>query len=151
MSTSFAYAQVGGSLGKDPEVRSLPSGVKVVNFSIAVEQGFGDKASTGWHNCVSFGDAALFAEKYLKKGSSVRVSGSLQVRSWDDKQTGAKRYVTEVIAHKIDFLESRSKSDSGQTTRAAAPAQTRQQAAPAPRATTPANDSPFDSDDDIPF
>ena len=145
MSSSFAYAQIGGGLGKDPESRSLPSGVKVVSFSIAVEQGYGDKISTGWHNCICFGEVAAFAEKYLKKGTGVRVTGSIQVRSWEDKQ-GAKRYTTEIIAHKIDFLESKAKSDANQTTRPAAQTQARQQEALAPRVAARPDDS-FD----IPF
>jgi single-strand DNA-binding protein len=149
MSNSFAYAQVGGSLGKDPESRSTPSGVKVVKFSIAVEQGYGDRVSTGWHDIVAFGDVAAFAEKHLKKGSSVRVIGTTEKRSWDDKQSGQKRYSTEVIAQKIDF------GDSGQKSGGSAPA-TRQQAAPparqqaVPAARAQAEADPFD-DDSIPF
>jgi single-strand DNA-binding protein len=141
MSSSFAYAQIGGSLGKDPEVKSTPNGTKVTTFSVAVEQGFGDNKTTGWFTVVSFKETAEFAEKHLKKGSAVRVSGTLQVRSWDDKTTGQKRYVTEVVAHKIDFGE-RGEAKSGQTqARAAAAPQTRQQQQPEPRAAV--SDDPF--------
>lgn len=150
MSASFAYAQIGGSLGKDPESRATTGGTKVVNFSVAVEQGFGDKTSTGWHNVVAFKDVAEFAEKHLKKGKSVRVSGSLQVRSWDDKQTGQKKYVTELVAHKIDFGDSGAgqKSDAPATRQAAAPP-ARQQAAPATRQTAPVESDEWGSE--IPF
>ena len=96
MSNSFAYCQVGGSLGRDPESKSTSGGNKVVNFSVAVEQGYGDNKSTGWFNVVAFKETAEFAEKHLKKGSAVRVVGNLQIRSWDDKTTGQKRYVTEI-------------------------------------------------------
>ena len=144
MSKGFSYAQVGGGLGRDPDIRSTPNGVKVANFSVAVDKGFGDKKSTHWFNVVAFKDLAEFAEKYLKKGSAVNVTGDLQTKSWVDKQSGANRTATEIVALRIDFADGGSKSDSGQTTRAAAPAQTRQQTAPAPRATTPAtDDDPF--------
>ena len=144
MSKGFSYAQVGGGLGRDPDIRSTPNGVKVANFSVAVDKGFGDKKSTHWFNVVAFKDLAEFAEKYLKKGSAVNVTGDLQTKSWVDKQSGANRTATEIVALRIDFADGGSKSDSGQTTRAAAPAQTRQQTAPAPRATTPVtDDDPF--------
>jgi single-strand DNA-binding protein len=149
---SFAYVQVGGSLGKDPEQKSTSSGTKVVNFSVAVEQGFGENKSTGWHNIVCFKDVAEFAAKHLKKGTAVRILGSLQVRSWDDKETGKKRYVTEVVAHKIDFGSG--DGFGGETQRAtrqerAVPAP-RQQAVPQTRAAAPVADE-FIGDDDIPF
>jgi single-strand DNA-binding protein len=144
VSSSFAYAQVAGNLGKDPESRATSGGAKVVNFTLAVEQGYGESRSTGWHNVVSFGDVALFAEKHLKKGSNVRVSGELRIRSYDDKQSGQKKYVTEVVAYKIDFGESRGESKAPATRQTAAPP-ARQQQAPATRA---AEADPFD---DIPF
>ena len=148
MSKGFSFAQIGGVLGRDPESRSTPNGVKVVTFSVAVEKGFGDKASTSWFNVVAFDKNADFAEKYLKKGKSVIVSGDLQIKSWDDKQTGAKRQSTEVIARSIDFADTGTRSEGGTTRQAPAP---RQQAAPQPRAATV---DPFQTelaDDDIPF
>ena len=147
MSASFSYAQIGGNLGKDPESRALPTGAKIVSFSVAVEKGWGDKKSTSWINVVSFDKAAEFAEKYLKKGKAVRVSGELQTRSWDDKQTGQKRYSTEVIAYKIDFADTGGGGDKAQATRQerATPAP-RQQAAPEPRAATSDIPNEFDPD-----
>lgn len=138
MSKGFSFAQVGGTIGRDPESRSTPGGVKVVSFSVAVEKGFGDRVSTSWFNIVCFDKNAEFAEKHLKKGKSVIVSGDLQIKSWDDKQTGAKRTSTEVIAYKIDFADTGTRSE-GSTRPAPA---TRQQAAPQPRAEAPANDDP---------
>ena len=136
MSTGFSYAQVGGFLARDPEIRSTPSGVKVVSFGVGVGKGFGDRASTSWFNVICFKDIAEFAEKYLKKGKSVLVSGDLQVRSWEDKNTGQKRTTTEIIAYKIDFMDTGgSKSES--PARAAAPQARRETQAPAPRATAP--------------
>ena len=143
MSKGFSFAQVGGTLGRDPESRSTSGGTKVVNFSIAVEKGFGEKASTSWFNIIAFDKNAEFAEKYLKKGKPVVISGDLQVRSWDDKQTGQKRTATEIVAYKIDFADSGSRGNSNEPrTATQAP---RQQAAPQARATTPADD-PFDED-----
>lgn len=145
MSRGFSAAQVKGTLGRDPESRAIPSGAKVVNFSVAVERGFGDKSITDWRNVVCWGQLAEFAEKYLKKGKSVYVTGELQDRSWDDKQSGAKRTVTEIRADRIEFADdggSKSGSGTRQERTASAPA-TRQQAAPPVRtASAPANDDP---------
>jgi len=91
-----------GNLGKDPEVRSMQNGGKVANLSIATSESWRDKATgekkekTEWHRVVIFGNLAEIAEKYLKKGSKVYVSGSLQTRKWTD-QSGAEKYSTEVV------------------------------------------------------
>ena len=91
-----------GNLGKDPEVRSMQNGGKVANLSLATSESWRDKASgerkekTEWHRVVIFGNLAEIAEKYLKKGSKVYVSGSLQTRKWTD-QSGAEKYSTEVV------------------------------------------------------
>ena len=147
MSKGFTNAVIQGVLGRDPETRSTPSGAKVCNFSLAVEHGFGEKISTDWHNVVAWKERADFAEKYLKKGKAVAVSGELQNRSWDDKTTGAKRTVTELVADRIQFADLGGPKSEGQS-RTTAPA-TRQQTTPAPRAAAP---DPFDDDPDaIPF
>ena len=91
-----------GNLGKDPEVRSMQNGGKIANLSLATSESWRDKASgerkekTEWHRVVIFGNLAEIAEKYLKKGSKVYVSGSLQTRKWTD-QSGAEKYSTEVV------------------------------------------------------
>ncbi len=91
-----------GNLGKDPEVRSMQNGGKVANLSLATSESWRDKATgerkekTEWHRVVIFGNLAEIAEKYLKKGSKVYVSGSLQTRKWTD-QSGAEKYSTEVV------------------------------------------------------
>jgi single-strand DNA-binding protein len=91
-----------GNLGKDPEVRTLQNGGKVANLSLATSESWRDKSSgerkekTEWHRVVIFGNLADIAEKYLKKGSKVYVSGSLQTRKWTD-QSGAEKYTTEVV------------------------------------------------------
>jgi len=91
-----------GNLGRDPEVRTMQNGGKVANLSLATSESWRDKASgekkekTEWHRVVIFGNLAEIAEKYLKKGSKVYVSGSLQTRKWTD-QSGAEKYTTEVV------------------------------------------------------
>ncbi|MSO73238.1 MAG: single-stranded DNA-binding protein [Rhodospirillaceae bacterium] len=91
-----------GNLGRDPEVRTMQSGGKVTNLSIATSENWRDKATgekkekTEWHRVVIFGNLAEIAEKYLKKGSKVYVSGALQTRKWTD-QSGAEKYTTEVV------------------------------------------------------
>ena len=96
-----------GNLGADPEVRTLPSGNKVVNLSVATSESWRDKNSgerkekTEWHNVVIFNDQiAKVAEQYLKKGMKVYVEGQLQTRKWQD-QTGADKYTTEVVLQKF--------------------------------------------------
>src|ERR1700749_2206681 len=91
-----------GNLGRDPEVRTLQNGGKVANLSLATSESWRDKSSrerkekTESHRFVIFGQLADIAEKYLKKGSKVYVSGSLQTRKWTD-QSGTEKYTTEVV------------------------------------------------------
>jgi single-strand DNA-binding protein len=91
-----------GNLGKDPEVRTMQNGNKVANLTIATSETWRDKSSgerkekTEWHRVVIFGNLADIAEKYLKKGSKVYVSGSLQTRKWQNKD-GQDQYTTEVV------------------------------------------------------
>lgn len=104
-----------GNLGKDPEIRAIPSGAKVANFSIATTESYTGKDGqkqdkTEWHNIVMWRGLAEIAEKYLRKGSQVYVEGRLSTRSWDD-QSGNKRYMTEIIADNLVML---GKAGSGQ-------------------------------------
>ncbi len=97
-----------GNLGKDPEVRSVTSGAKVANFSVATTESYTDKTGqrvekTEWHNIVMWRGLAEVAEKYLRKGSQVYLEGRLQTRSWDD-QNGQRRYMTEVVADNLVML-----------------------------------------------
>ena len=91
-----------GNLGKDPEIRTMQNGNKVANMTLATSESWRDKASgekkekTEWHRVVIFGSLAEIAEKYLKKGSKVYISGALQTRKWQD-QSGADKYTTEVV------------------------------------------------------
>lgn len=101
-----------GNLGKDPELKFLPSGQPVANFSIATSEKWKDKSTgetkeqTEWHNIIMFGKLAEIAGQYLKKGSSVFVEGRLQTRKWQDKN-GQDRYTTEIIANEMKMLGGR--------------------------------------------
>jgi single-strand DNA-binding protein len=99
-------AMVYGNLTRDPEVRSLPSGIQVCSFSVATNRVYKDKEGrkqeqADFHNIVVFGRQAEIAAQYLKKGSGVFVEGRLQTRSWD--KDGAKQYRTEIVADRIQF------------------------------------------------
>lgn len=96
-----------GNLTRDPEMRSLPSGVAVSNFSVATNRVWKDRdgnkqESAEFHNVVVFNRQAETVSQYLKKGSSVLVEGRLQTRSWEG-QDGQKRYRTEIVADRVQF------------------------------------------------
>lgn len=100
-------AMVYGNLTRDPELRSLPSGIKVTTFSVATNRVYKDKngvrqESADYHNIVVFGRQAETSAQYLKKGSGVFVEGRMQTRSWDDKD-GQKKYRTELVAETVQF------------------------------------------------
>lgn len=116
-----------GNLGKDPELRYTNSGVPVATFSIATNETWKDQEGnvqerTEWHNVVAWQKLAEICGEWLKKGSKVYIEGRLQSRSWDDKNTGQKRYVTEIIANDMIMLDA--KGSAGRTPEApsAAPA-----------------------------
>ena len=102
-----------GNLGRDPEVRYLPSGGAVANVTIATSEAWRDKNTgqmqeqTEWHRVVFYGKLAEIAGEYLKKGSKVYVEGSLHTRKWQDKQTGQDKYSTEIKANTMQMLDSR--------------------------------------------
>ncbi len=95
-----------GNLGKDPEVKYTQSGMAVARFSLATTERAKDKEGnwqdkTEWHNLVAFGRTAEVAGEYLKKGRTVYIEGALRSSSWDDKETGQKKYKTEVIVNDL--------------------------------------------------
>ncbi len=97
-----------GNLTRDPELRSLPSSIKVCSFSLATNRVWKDKngarqESTDYHNVVVFGRQAETVAQYMKKGSSILVEGRMQTRSWDDKTSGEKKYRTEIVADRTQF------------------------------------------------
>jgi single-strand DNA-binding protein len=101
-----------GNLGKDPEVKYTPSGVPVAKFSIATNESYKDKGGewqerTEWHSIVAFQRLAEIVGEYVKKGSKLYVEGRLQTSSWEDKQSGEKKYRTEIVAQTIVLLDRR--------------------------------------------
>lgn len=132
-----------GTLGKDPEVRYLPSGGAICNLTMATSESWKDKATgqpqeqTEWHRVVFHGKLAEIAGEYLKKGSKVYVEGSLHTRKWQDKATGQDKYSTEVKAMSMQMLDSRQASPDSHE-----PAKARE-------AVSAAVDNEFN--DDIPF
>ena len=139
-----------GNLGKDPEVRYMPSGSAAANVALATSESWKDKQTgeqkerTEWHNIVFFGRLAEIAGEYLKKGSQIYVEGSLRTRKWQDK-SGNDRYTTEIVANEMQMLGSRGGSggggnynqDSGN--------------APASSSSSSSSGAGMDFDDDIPF
>ncbi len=100
-----------GNLGRDPEVRFTQSGRAVANFSVAttdswVDQEHGRQERTDWHNIVVWGKQAESCGQYLSKGGQVYVEGRIQTRSYEDRD-GNKRYITEIIAQRVQFLSTR--------------------------------------------
>jgi single-strand DNA-binding protein len=109
-----------GNLGKDPELSYTASGVAVAKFSIATNERWKDQDGnlqerTEWHNIVVWRKLAEICGQYLKKGSKVYLEGKLQTRSWDDKNTGVKRYTTEIVADDMIMLDAKGSgmNDSG--------------------------------------
>jgi single-strand DNA-binding protein len=99
-----------GRLGQDPEVRATPSGQTVASLRIATSESWikdGQREErTEWHRVVVWGKQAENVGKYLAKGRSVFVEGKLQTRSWDDATSGQKRFMTEIVASNVQFLDS---------------------------------------------
>ncbi|HEX3582930.1 MAG TPA: single-stranded DNA-binding protein [Thermoanaerobaculia bacterium] len=101
-----------GRLGKDPEVRSTPGGSTVTKFTVATDERYTDKAGekqerTEWHNIAAWGKLGEICGQYLRKGKLVYIEGSIRTDSWDDKESGQKRYRTEIIANTMKMLDRR--------------------------------------------
>lgn len=97
-----------GNLTRDPELKALPSGIKVCSFSVATNRVWKDQngvkqEAADFHNIVVFGRQAETVAQYMRKGSQVMVEGRMQTRSWDDAATGTKKYRTEVVADRVQF------------------------------------------------
>jgi single-strand DNA-binding protein len=113
-----------GTLGKDPELKYTPQGTAVAKFSMATNSSYKDKQSgewkeqTEWHNIVAWQRTAEIAAEYLKKGRQVYIEGRLQTRSWDDKESGQKKYMTEVIVNELVLVGGRPEGSGGEGSRA---------------------------------
>ena len=110
MTMSYSITILQGNLGRDPEVRHMPDGTAVATMSVATSRFWKDKAgerqeATEWHRVVAFGKIAESCGEYLKKGSGALVEGENRTREWEDKKLGGlKRYTTEIVANKVQFL-----------------------------------------------
>jgi single-strand DNA-binding protein len=107
-----------GRLGKDPEIRSTPGGQTVAKFSLATDEKFTDKSGekqerTEWHNIVAWARLAEICGQYLRKGSLVYIEGSIRTDSWEDKESGQKKYRTEIIAREMKMLDRKRDGDEG--------------------------------------
>ncbi|MFA7438383.1 single-stranded DNA-binding protein [Castellaniella sp.] len=148
-----------GNLGRDPEVRYSPDGAAICNLALATSSQWKDKSTgerreeTEWHRVVLFNRLAEIAGEYLRKGRAVYIEGRLRTRKWQDKETGADRYSTEIVADQMQMLGGR---DSADTDDGFDQAPARRPAAPRPaqqaRPAAPAAAADLsDMDDDIPF
>jgi single-strand DNA-binding protein len=139
MSRSLNKVMLLGHIGKEPEVRQMPNGKAVINFSVATSESWKDKQTgekqerTEWHNVVMYEKLAEIVAEYTHKGSKVYVEGTLRTRKWQDKE-GKDRYSTEVLGNQIILLDGKPSGEQ----RPAHPARS-----------APAEDHEFD--DDIPF
>lgn len=162
MSNDLNRCEFIGRLGKDPDMRYSPDGSPVCNFSLAVGWKTKDKEGVEWVRIVVFGKLAEICGEYLKKGKQIYISGRMTTRKWADKDTGADRFSTEVVADQMQMLGGREEGGSGgyddaprqQRAQVQRPAPQRneyanQRGGAAPQSNPAANLA--DMDDDIPF
>lgn len=105
----FSKAIIAGNVTRDPEMRTTPSGAQVCSFSVAVNRTFKDSSGNqqdqvSYIDCVAWGKSGELIAQYTKKGSSLLVSGRLEQRSWEDKNSGQRRSRTEVIVEDFTFM-----------------------------------------------
>lgn len=133
-----------GNLGRDPETKNTQSGTQITTFSVATSRRYNNRdgemqEDTEWHRIVAFGRLAEICGQYLRKGKQVYIEGRIQTRSWDDEQSGQKRYMTEIVAQEMQMLGRRGDApsdDFGEPPQAAA---------------STAGGMSSDEDDDLPF
>jgi len=156
-----------GNLGRDPEVRYSPEGAAICNLSLATTSQWKDKATgerreeTEWHRVVMYNRLAEIAGEYLRKGRPVYIEGRLKTRKWQDKDTGADRYSTEIVADQMQMLggrenesgsnENRTPPERGGQPRMSRPAPSRPQQQRETAGTGYNGANLADMDDDIPF
>jgi single-strand DNA-binding protein len=146
-----------GNVGKDPEIRSTAGGNMVANFTLATSDNQKDaqgawQERTEWHNLVAFKRTAEIVRDYVKKGSKLYIEGKITNRSWDDKESGQKRYKTEILVNELVLLSGRDEGGSGGYSRASS---TSSSSAAMDQRPPAGNDEYAQqaeiSDDDIPF
>ena len=147
-----------GNLGKDPEIKSTPSGTPVAKLALATNERYKDKNGewqdrTEWHNLVAYARGAEIVRDYVKKGAKLFVEGRLTTRSWEDKDSGKKMYRTEIVVGDITLL---APSENGSSHSGAK--STTEQRSPRSGRSSDRRDQPADdygdlgiSDSDVPF
>jgi single-strand DNA-binding protein len=149
-----------GNVGKDPEIRSTPSGVMVANLTLATSDRQKDaqgnwQDKTEWHNLKAFNRTAEIVRDYVKKGSKLYIEGKITTNSWDDKESGQKRYKTEILVNELVLLSGREEGAGGQGGYTRAASSSSSAASFDQRPPAAAHDdfaqSAEISDDDIPF
>jgi single-strand DNA-binding protein len=139
MAKSLNKVQLIGNLGKDPELRYTTSGVAVATFTIATNESWRDQDGntqerTEWHNIVAWRKLAEVCGEWLKKGSKIYIEGRIQTRSYDDKNTGQKRYMTEIVADNMIMLDGKGRTEGN-----------------SPAVSEPSAPAPQSANDDLPF
>jgi single-strand DNA-binding protein len=146
-----------GNVGKDPEIRTTAGGMTVASFTLATadrakdaQGNWADK--TEWHNLVAFQRTAEIIRDYVKKGSQIFVEGKIQTRSWDDKESGQKKYRTEILINDLSLLGGRGEgaNSSGSSSSSGYSSSRSSSSTPVP---APSNDYADQgiTDEDIPF
>ncbi len=107
-----------GNVGKDPEMRATPGGMVIAQITLATADRQKDQTGnwtdkTEWHNLVAFGRTAEIVRDYVKKGTQLYIEGKIQTRSWDDKESGQKKYRTEIIVNELTLLGGRGSEGGG--------------------------------------
>jgi single-strand DNA-binding protein len=144
-----------GNLGRDPELRHTSSGKAVATFTVATNRSWTgsdgtSQEETEWHNIVAWDRLAEICQQYLQKGRKVYIEGRIQTRSWDDKQSGQKRYMTEIVANQMIILDtpgSRGEGGSREGARRGRATEGGRERVPEPE--FPEGD--YAADDDLPF
>lgn len=135
-----------GNLGRNPETRTLESGTVMCRFSIATTETYknkqGEKIShTEWHNIVLWRNLAEVADKYLHKGDKVLIEGRMRSRSWEDKESGQMRYITEILADQMQMMGTAKKTSEKENT----------DVVEEPTSNSFVQESPIQIEDDLPF
>ena len=155
--SSFNFNKVilGGRITAEPELKSTPSGISVTSFTVAVNRSYrgknGDEPQADFINVTAWRQTAEFITRHFRKASSICIVGSIQTRSWVDKQ-GQKRYATEVVADEAYFVDSKSEADNKRTASQNNPENSSFQYMPEQYQTQPAlNSVGIDDEDSLPF
>ena len=149
-----------GRLGKDPEIKSTQGGMLIASFTLATSDRAKDaqgnwQDKTEWHNLVAFGRTAELVRDYCKKGKELFIEGKIQTRSWDDKESGQKKYRTEILVNDMSFTgggdRAGGESGGGSSYTRSTPATTTGYDQRQPASSTPDYGDNGITDDDIPF